>query len=121
MPSNTIFAIVSARIQPSLAKFDLKIALVAAACLPLTALAERVHRYEVSVEPDVRSMRVKACFAGLPPAQLVAESLDAPAAFIEGKAVMERRQPIAPNGTEMKLKDIAENGCIQYAVNLAGG
>jgi len=89
--------------------------------LPLFASAEHVHRYEISIDPDIRAMQVKACFAGPPPAQLVAESLDAPAAFVEGKAVMERRQPIAPNGTEMKLKDIAENGCIEYKVNLGGG
>jgi len=94
---------------------------VVALCLPLAAFADRLHRYEVSVDADIRAMQVKACFAGRPPAELVAESLDAPAAFVEGKAVMERRQPIAPNGTEMKLKDIAENGCIQYSVNLAGG
>ena len=98
-----------------------RIALGAALCVPLLAFAERVHRYEVSVDADIRTMQVKACFAGMPPAQLVAESLDAPAAFVEGKAVMERRQPIAPNGTEMKLKDIGDNGCIQYSVNLAGG
>lgn len=85
------------------------------------AAAERIHRYDVTVDAEIRSMRVKACFAGLPPAVLVAESLDAPAAFVEGKAVMERRQPIQPNGTEMRLRDIAEDGCIEYSVNLAGG
>ncbi len=111
----------SDRIQQTPLRRHLRIILAAALCVPLVALAERIHRYEVSVEPDIRSMQVKACFAGLPPAQLVAESLDAPAAFIEGKAVMERRQPITPNGTEMKLKDIGEFGCIQYSVNLAGG
>lgn len=89
--------------------------------VPWAAAAERIHRYDVTVDPDIRSMRVKACFAGPPPSVLVAESLDAPAAFVEGKAVMERRQPIQPNGTEMRLKDIAENGCIEYSVNLAGG
>lgn len=88
---------------------------------PLAAGAERIHRYEVSVDADIRAMQVKACFAGAVPSQLVAESLDAPAAFVEGKAVMERRQPISPNGTEMRLKDIGDNGCIQYSVTLAGG
>ncbi|MEO8039796.1 MAG: hypothetical protein ABI794_13585 [Betaproteobacteria bacterium] len=90
-------------------------------CAPALAHAEHVHHYEVSVDPDMRALHVKACFAGSPPSQLVAESLDAPAAFVEGKAVVERRQPIEPNGTEMSLKDIGANGCIQYTVNLGGG
>jgi hypothetical protein len=89
--------------------------------VPWAAAAERIHRYDVAVDTELRSMRVRACFAGPPPSVLVAESLDAPAAFVEGKAVMERRQPIQPNGTEMRLKDIAEDGCIEYSVNLAGG
>ncbi|MBX9629770.1 MAG: hypothetical protein K2X67_04540 [Burkholderiales bacterium] len=93
--------------------------LVMTASVPVWA--QRIHQYRVTVDPDIRSMQVKACFAGRPPAQLVAESLDAPAAFVEGKAVMERRQPLQPNGTEMRLKGIADDGCIEYSVNLAGG
>lgn len=97
--------------------------LVLSACVaaPGATAAERLHRYDVTVDAELRNMRVKACFAGPPPALLVAESLDAPAAFVEGKAVMERRQPLQPNGTEMRLKDIASDGCIEYSVNLAGG
>lgn len=97
------------------------VALVAALCLPASVFgAERVHRYAVSTDEDLRSLRVKACFAGPPPAQLVVESLDAASAFIEGKAAGSPRR-LAPNGTELSLKGVPDDGCIEYSVNLGGG
>ena len=80
--------------------------------------ADRIHRYEVTVDPQLRRLDVHACFAGRPPAELSAESLDAAGAFVEGR-VADRRQSIVPNGTGMKLKDLPDNGCIRYSVDIA--
>ncbi|MBL8532819.1 MAG: hypothetical protein JNL33_03090 [Betaproteobacteria bacterium] len=91
-----------------------------AAVTGLAGAVERVHRYTVTVEPELRGLVTDACFAGTPPEMLVVESLDAPGAFVEGKAVSQSRKPLAPNGTELKLKDVGENGCIQYRVSLVG-
>lgn len=95
--------------------------LLALACVPALAPgAERVHRYTVSAEDDLRSLGVRVCFSGTPPPQLVVESLDAPAAFVDGKAPGAARR-FAPNGTELSLKGVPDNGCIEYLVNLGGG
>lgn len=81
------------------------------------AAADRVHRYTVSVDADLKQLDVNACFDGQAPTELSAESLEASGAFVEGR-VADRRQSIAPNGTEMKLKDVPENGCIRYSVDI---
>ncbi len=81
--------------------------------------ADQVHRYMVGLDPALRTMTVRACFAGRPPDVLMVESYDAPGAFVEGSMVPTgMRKPIAPNGTEMPLKGVPENGCIEYTVNL---
>lgn len=80
---------------------------------------ERVHRYRVSLDETLRSMSVRACFAGAVPEVLAVESYDATTAFVEGRMVVpETRKSIAPNGTEMSLKGLPENACIEYSVNL---
>jgi hypothetical protein len=79
----------------------------------------RVHRYFVGIDPDLRILKVRACFAGPPPEMLVVQSFDAPLAFVEGKVTV-GAQALKPNGTEMRLKGVAENGCIDYTVNIAG-
>ncbi len=86
------------------------------ACTGLCA-ADRIHRYEVTVDPQLLRLDVQACFSGRPPAELSAESLDASGAFVEGR-VADRRQSIVPNGTDMKLKDLPDNGCIRYSVDI---
>lgn len=84
---------------------------------PGLAAAERVHRYHVAVDPQLLRLDVQACFAGHPPAELSAESLDASGAFVEGR-VADRRQPIVPNGTDMKLRDLPDDACIRYSVDI---
>ncbi|MCU0870266.1 MAG: hypothetical protein MUF30_11850, partial [Burkholderiales bacterium] len=78
----------------------------------------RVHRYFVGIDPDLRILKVRACFSGTPPEQLVVQSLDAPLAFVEGKVTVGARA-LQPNGTEMRLKGVGDNGCIDYTVNVA--
>lgn len=80
-----------------------------------------VHRYAVRVDDALRQMWVHACFSGTPPEQLVVESLDAPGAFIEGKVALPSTRALSPNGTEMRLRDVPTDGCIDYSVNLNGG
>lgn len=80
---------------------------------------ERIHKYRVSLDDALRSMQVRACFSGAAPPFLAVESYDATTAFVEGRMVVpETRRSIAPNGTEMSLKGLPENACIEYAVNL---
>lgn len=95
-------------------------AVLAACLLPAAHADERVHRYTVSIDEALSAMRVEACFAGAPPAALVVESLDAQAVFVEGKIVQGSPRRLAPNGAELSLKGLPENGCIDYAVNMAG-
>lgn len=98
-----------------------KFAVVLAACLfPAAHAAERLHRYTVTVDDALSALRVEACFAGAPPASLVVESLDAQAVFAEGKVAQGVARRLAPNGAELPLKGVGENGCIDYSVNLAG-
>jgi hypothetical protein len=85
------------------------------------AWAERVHRYAVAPAADLRSLQVTACFDGAAPRELSTEFLDAPAAFVSGRVRVERGAAIAPNGTDMALKGVPDDGCIEYVVNLAGG
>ncbi|MEI7970636.1 MAG: hypothetical protein WCJ69_16765, partial [Betaproteobacteria bacterium] len=98
---------------------------VLAALLPVGLLgqahgAERLHRYTVTLDSDLRALRAEACFAGRPPETLVVESLDAAGAFVEGKIASAPRKPLAPNGMELKLRDVPADGCIEYRVNLTG-
>ncbi|MBI1398179.1 MAG: hypothetical protein GC151_19570 [Betaproteobacteria bacterium] len=85
------------------------------------AAALHLHHYTVSVDDELAMMNVHACFAGPPPQVLVVESLDAPGAFVEGKVAKGGHRDLAPNGTEMRLKDVPVDGCIDYSVNLHGG
>lgn len=84
------------------------------------ALGERIHRYTISIDPDISILSVHACFAGPAPVRLVAESLDASAALIEAR-VDGTRRALEPNGAELLLKDIASDGCVTYTVNLRQG
>jgi hypothetical protein len=87
--------------------------------VPSLAAAERVHRYRVAADPDLRTLTVRACFAGQPPEEIAADSLDAPGAFLEGR-VADQRGKLAPNGTEMRLRGVPADGCIEYSVNVSG-
>ena len=96
---------------------------VAAACLAAIALsaseasAQRLHRYTVAIDPGLTTLNVRACFDGVPPPYLVAESLDAPLALMEARVESTRRQ-IEPSGS-ISLKTVPAGGCIVYAANVS--
>lgn len=78
---------------------------------------QRLHRYEISIDEALNTLSVRACFDGMPPAELVAESLDAPLALIEAR-IEGARKPIEPSGA-LPLKQLAANGCLRYQVNVS--
>jgi hypothetical protein len=79
---------------------------------------QRLHRYTVSIDPELSVLAVRACFAGKPPLYLVSESLDASSALrnvrIEG---VKRR--LEPNGTELKLGAAPDDSCVIYEADFA--
>ncbi|HUU74085.1 MAG TPA: hypothetical protein VMW70_15770 [Burkholderiales bacterium] len=81
------------------------------------AQAERVHRFTVSIDPELKQIDVKACFDGQPPATLVAESLDATIALISVRNDATGKE-IRPSGY-IPLKSVAGNGCVTYRVDVS--
>jgi hypothetical protein len=82
-----------------------------------TAAAERLHKYTVAVDPELSTLSVRACFDGLAPSTLSAESLDATLALIDMR-VEGSRKSIVPSGSA-SLKTVPENGCVVYRVNVS--
>jgi hypothetical protein len=82
-----------------------------------TAAAERLHKYTVAVDPELSTLSVRACFDGVAPSILSAESLDATLALIDIR-VEGSRKSIAPSGS-VSLKTVPENGCVLYRVNVS--
>jgi hypothetical protein len=76
-----------------------------------------LHRYTVSIDENLATLNVRACFDGKPPAELVAESLDAPLALMEAR-IEGRRGSIEPSGS-LSLRYVPDNGCIVYAANVS--
>lgn len=79
--------------------------------------AERLHRYVVAIDPGLTTLNVRACFAGTPPAALVAESLDAPLALMAFR-VEGSRKSIEPGGT-ISLKSVPDDGCVAYKADVS--
>lgn len=79
--------------------------------------AERVHRYTVSIDPALTEISVRACFSGKPPEAIAAGSLDAVTAFIEAR-IEGNRERLVPSGA-LKLRSLAENGCVIYRVDVS--
>ncbi len=79
--------------------------------------AERVHKYAVSIDPELSTLSVRACFAGSAPEALIAESLDAPLALIDFRAENSRKS-IAPSGS-ISLKSVAPDSCVVYRVDVS--
>ena len=79
--------------------------------------AERLHRFVISIDPQLTQIDVRACFDGRPPERLVAESLDAAIALIgawnesTGKAIM-------PSGY-IPLKSVPDGGCVSYKADVS--
>jgi len=81
------------------------------------AAAERLHKYTVTIDPDLSTLGVRACFAGTAPATLSAESLDATLALTDFR-VESSRKSIEPSGS-ISLKSVPENGCVLYRVDVS--
>jgi hypothetical protein len=82
-----------------------------------TAAAERLHRYTVAIDPELSTLSVRACFVGVAPSILSAESLDATLALIDFR-VENSRKSIEPSGS-ISLKSVPENGCVLYRVDVS--
>jgi len=82
-----------------------------------TAAAERLHKYTVAIDPQLSTLSVRACFDGVAPSTLSAESLDATLALIDIR-VENSRKSIEPSGS-VSLKTVPENGCVVYRVNVS--
>ncbi|HEX7811920.1 MAG TPA: hypothetical protein VF460_08445 [Burkholderiales bacterium] len=85
--------------------------------LAQTESPQRLHKYSVTIDPDLTILNVRACFDGKPPAELVAESLDAPLALMEAR-VEGSRKVIEPSGA-LSLRHVPENGCLLYSANVS--
>ncbi|UCD69199.1 MAG: hypothetical protein JSW48_03680 [Betaproteobacteria bacterium] len=94
-----------------------RISLAAIAAASGLAHAERIHRYAVSVNPELTRLAVTACFDGQVPDRLVAESLDASVALI-GVWNDKTGKEIQPSGS-IPLKTLAADGCVRYAVDVS--
>jgi hypothetical protein len=97
------------------------ILLLALAGASLTRAGEgvdRLHRYTVSIDPDLGRLEVRACFAGRPPLYLVSESLDA-ASALQNVRVEGVRRRLEPNGTELKLGVLPDDSCVVYEADFA--
>lgn len=82
-----------------------------------TAVAERLHKYTVAIDPELSTLSVRACFDGVAPSTLSAESLDATLALIDIR-VENSRKSIEPSGS-VSLKSVPENGCVLYRVDVS--
>ena len=82
-----------------------------------SATAERLHKYTVAIDPQLSTLSVRACFDGVAPAALSAESLDATLALIDIREENSRKS-IQPSGS-VSLKTVPENGCVVYRVNVS--
>ncbi|HEX4986962.1 MAG TPA: hypothetical protein VFV71_12945, partial [Burkholderiales bacterium] len=74
-----------------------------------------VHRYEVTVDPALERVSVRACFEGEAPRSLAAES-DGARFYLEsmhiGKRVLE------PDGDQVALGEAGPDACVDYVVKL---
>ena len=77
--------------------------------------ADAVVRYEVTVAPSLEQFSVRACFEGVPPEELVAES-DGATFYLEWAKAGDRN--LGVQSGRMVLRDVAEGRCIDYGVRL---
>ena len=82
-----------------------------------TAAAERLHKYTVAIDPELSTLSVRACFDGVAPATLSAESLDATLALTDFR-VEGSHKAIEPSGS-ISLKSVPVNGCVLYRVDVS--
>lgn len=91
--------------------------LLSVVCVAQAAEPQRLHKYSITIDPELTVVSVRACFDGKPPAELVAESLDAPLALIEARVEGSRRI-IEPSGS-ISLRHVPDNGCLLYSANVS--
>jgi len=91
--------------------------LIALAAGNARAETQRLHRYQIAIDEELSTLSVRACFDGEPPAELVAESLDAPLALIDARVEGGRRS-IEPSGS-LSLRQVPPGGCLVYSVNVS--
>lgn len=91
--------------------------LVAATTYCGAANAERLHRFVISINPQLTQIDVRACFDGRPPERLVAESLDAAIALI-GAWNESTGKAIKPSGY-IPLKSVPDGGCVSYKADVS--
>ena len=87
----------------------------AAALLGAPGHAASVHRYEVSVDPSLERVAVRACFDGNAPEALVAQS-DGARFYLESMRIGARS--IEANGDRVMLGAMPANTCVDYEVKL---
>ncbi len=83
----------------------------------LAVAGERVHRYTVTVDDLLTTIKVEACFEGRPEFALVAESLDA-ALALQSAEIKSTGKKVTPSG-KISLHDLGENDCILYTAAVA--
>lgn len=107
--------------NPRLGKTFLRVAAALLLALPVAGGAQteprRLHKYQVAIDEALATLSVRACFDGEPPAELVAESLDAPLALIDAR-VEGGRKSIQPSGA-LALRQVPTDGCLLYSVNVS--
>ena len=86
----------------------------------VAAQASSPVRYEVSVDPSLERLAVRACFHGKAPQALVAES-DGARFYLESMRLLQ--SPLAlrslePVGDKVVLGATNENACVDYQVRL---
>jgi hypothetical protein len=81
------------------------------------AHAERVHRFVISIDPQLTQIDVRACFDGRPPERLVAQSLDAAIALV-GARNESTGKAIKPRGY-IPLESVPDGGCLSYQANVS--
>ena len=91
--------------------------LIAAAATLLCAPshAASVHRYQVSVDPSLERVAVRACFDGVAPEALVAQS-DGARFYLESMRIGARL--LEANGDSVLLGAMPPNACVDYEVKL---
>ncbi len=80
-----------------------------------SAQAASPYHYEVSLDPSLDRLAVRACFDGTAPQALVAES-DGAKFYLESMRLGER--PLVPVGDKVILDAARENICVDYRVKL---
>ena len=81
------------------------------------AQAAPLHHYQVEVQESLDRLRVRACFEGAAPSELMAETSGA-RAFLEQLKFPGNGATRQPDGDRILLDGLCDNGCVEYRVKL---